>query len=118
VEHVRVVGSHCAGPRNRLSNWLVAPDDDTFGLRQRERERERETRLSLAQSMALGDTDPERNLPEESCLLSAVLWCLRRLASLDRKITMNDSRWSAVDEEAGQRMIKTNGLGSVHPGLR
>lgn len=116
MEHVRVVGSHCAGPRNRLSNWLVAPDDDTFGLRQRERERE--TRLSLAQSMALGDTDPERNLPEESCLLSAVLWCLRRLASLDRKITMNDSRWSAVDEEAGQRMIKTNGLGSVHPGLR
>jgi hypothetical protein len=47
VEHVRVVGSHCAGPRNRLPNWLVAPDDDTFGQRQRERERERE-RLASA----------------------------------------------------------------------
>ena len=35
---------------------------------------------------------------------------LRRLASLNRKITMNDSLWSAVDEEAGQRMIKTNGV--------
>jgi hypothetical protein len=28
----------------------------------------------------------------------------------DRKITMNDSLWPAVDEEAGQRMIKTNGV--------
>jgi hypothetical protein len=39
-----------------------------------------------------------------------VLRCLRRLASLDRKITMNDSLWSEVDEEAGQRMIKTDGV--------
>jgi hypothetical protein len=39
-----------------------------------------------------------------------VLRRLRRLASLNRKITMNDSLWSAVDEEAGQRMIKTNGV--------
>lgn len=43
-------------------------------------------------------------------MLSAVLRRLRRLASLNRKITMNDSLWSAVDEEAGQRMIKTNGV--------
>lgn len=39
-----------------------------------------------------------------------MLRCLRRLASLNRKITMNDSLWSEVDEEAGQRMIKTNGV--------
>ena len=28
----------------------------------------------------------------------------------ERKITMSDSLWSTVDEEAGRRMIKTNGV--------
>jgi pimeloyl-ACP methyl ester carboxylesterase len=39
-----------------------------------------------------------------------VLRFLRIAALLNRKIMMNDSRWSTVNEEAGQRMIMTNGV--------
>jgi hypothetical protein len=43
-------------------------------------------------------------------MFCAVLRFLPTAALLNGKITMSDSWWSAVNEEAGQRIIKTNGV--------